>query len=687
MIKLAAISPKTMMAGEQQGASSPEEVQLKQLFSELSYAMLEGKLPNIMPNITSFKVLEVDLDKRRGVGVFKVSVGQNSASIPIIMNDGKVLTPEVIYSDAGKSYLPLKDNWLEELRNPSENYLGKSAKAPKTLSSDMDVRALTLPPSTGRFVYASYDKEALPYIIDSASDVAKVKLATAFTKSPELLKTAVKYHGSNIITALQPSFKKEAKNELSTVILSPEDSYDDFKKGFGDAVKEAYQVALEDGVVTRDLRPRAKLAVDVTSSLTLAKDQESGLSEPKYPGLYSVLTSTGKEEKVVIVPRPFTQYSMESGKSESGSKRHTYLILRPTGRYVVHHESLLGLPDPLPLPEGSKLHKAIASKPKPQNGTNLFLGVNGSGVTNAVVLDNPLTRVSKTIDGYTAMSGGTKVVITSSKGVNIPKRVEGVLYIPSSYIGIKGTKTDTLSNLITTPEQLSKVLERKISNVSEGVTKVAYNRAGNYWLVDGESYATKKDLLSKVASLDINVDSVRKSLDKVKEAGYSVFHSIDPANVTKLSSIFGPDPMPPGGMPPPGMDPNMPPPGAMPPGAMPPGAMPPGAMPPETTQTMEAAMGTGSQEAFDSAVSGALLQEDPFNEALSSELPNIEASMDSIAKILVTLQLRNSELREQMGEDDYFQLESNMRKVLGGLGDIILSTYNQKRMNSLPEVM
>ena len=663
-----------MMSGEQQGASSPEESQLKQLFSELSYAMLEGKMPTISPNILSFKVLEVDLDKRRGVGVFKAKVGQNTASIPIVMNDGKVLTPEVIYSDKSKTYLPLKNNWMEELKNPSENYLGKSAKAPKTLSSDMDVRALTLPPSTGRFVYASYDRSSLPFTIDSASDSAKTKLASAFKRSPNLLKTAVKYHGSRIITALQPSIKKEAETTSTVVVLGPEDSFSSFEDGFGSAIKEAYSMALHEGVVTRDLRPRAKVAVDTTSTLSISKDQETGLSEPKYPGLYSLMTSSGKQEKVVIIPKPFTQVSLEAGSSEMGSNKSSYLILRPTGRYTLHRGDLLAISDNLPLPEGSKLSKAILRKSPPQNGANLFVGVTGAGVTNAVVLEEPLTKVTKNVSGYTAFSGGTKVIITNSKGVSIPKRVEGVLYIPSKYVAFKGTKTSTLDNLITTPEELSSLVEKKLTNLSDDVIKVSFVRAGNYWVLNGSNYDTKKDLLTKAASYNINVDSLRKSLERIKEAGATRMYLVDPIHINKLASIFGPDPSTPP-PPPPGMDPNM----------MPP--PPPGGMPPETTQTMEAAMGTGSQEAFDAAVAGSLLQEDPFNESLATELPNIESAMDSIAKILVTLQLRNSELKEQMGEEDFLQLETNMRKVLGGLGDIILSTYNQKRMDSLPQVM
>ena len=157
MIKLAAISPKTLGSQEQQGTNSPEEAQLKQLFTELSYAMLEGKLPSILPKVSNFRVLDIDISANKAVGAFTIKTNTSTATIPIIMSEGTVKPPEVMFSEESKTYIPLSPSWAQELESSEKAYLGKSAKAPKSLSSDMDVRAITLPPSTGRFVYASYD--------------------------------------------------------------------------------------------------------------------------------------------------------------------------------------------------------------------------------------------------------------------------------------------------------------------------------------------------------------------------------------------------------------------------------------------------------------------------------------------------------------------------------------------------
>jgi hypothetical protein len=121
-------------------------------------------------------------------------------------------------------------------------------------------------------------------------------------------------------------------------------------------------------------------------------------------------------------------------------------------------------------------------------------------------------------------------------------------------------------------------------------------------------------------------------------------------------------------------------------GGMPPQGMPgqPG-MAPQAQQTMEAASNLNDESIFNASAAASLLQYNPLNEAVAQELPNIEKALDSTARILVSVQMREAELAQQIGQDAYNELEGNLRKVLGGLGDIILSLHKQKSMTSLPE--
>jgi hypothetical protein len=691
MIKLAAISPKTMVAGEQQGANSPEENELKNLFSQLSHTMLEGKAPNAIPYVTSFKVLEVDMNANRAVGAFELNVNGSTALIPVIMADGKVKSPEVIYSGTAKSFIPLTDKWLEEIQKPDIGYLGKSEKAPDTLSSDMDVRAATLPPTTGRFVYAS--ARTLPDIIDACHPNTKIAFAKVLKSNPTILKMAMKLHGSDLLQSLKVMPKQEKIAKKQPVwVLGPDSGKEKFAEAFGSAAPQAYQLARHTGFVTRDLRTNVKIAIDETSSLNLVPGSSTGLTEPKFPGVYHVVGANNKPHKVIIIPRPFKSTSLEHGRKErfySGVK-DCYLVITPSNKHVVVHDKLLAIPDVDTLPSEGAFFRSVTSAKEPANGHNLFIGLTGQGVASAVVLDEPLTQVTKSGDGYTAQSGFLRVVITSSKGVSIPKVIDDTIYIPMSYRPIKSGKASSLQNLMTDVGQLTDAISYNLSDIAEGESLKVSHTIGGYWAVNGKQASDILDAMMKVAQCGVHLDSVTKSMSSMERGETKSFHLIKPTKLSKIASIFGPEPQMPAPPPPmPGGDPNAmmgPPMPSGDPNAMM-GPPPPQQMPMETVNTMEAAAQTGDPALFNSAAIGSLVQSNPLNEAIAQEIPNVEKAMDSVAKILVNLQLREADLSRQMGQDDFFNLESNLRKVLGGLGDIVLSVHSQKRMSALPEGM
>lgn len=690
MIKLAAISPKTMVAGEQQGANSPEENELKNLFSQLSHTMLEGKAPNAVPYVTSFKVLEVDMKANRAVGAFELNINGSRALIPILMSDGKVKSPEVIYSGEAKSFIPLSDKWLEEIQKPEIGYLGKSEKAPETLSSDMDVRAATLPPTTGRFVYASARK-TLPDILDACHPNTKLAFANVLKNNPTILKMAMRLHGSDLLQSLKTMPKAEKVASKQPVwVLSPESGKEKFAEAFGSAAPQAYQLARHTGIVTRDLRTNVKIAIDETSSLNVVPGSSTGLTEPKYPGIYHVVGTDNKTHRVIIIPRPFKNSSLEHGRKEKfyGGDKDCYLVITPSNKHAVVHEKLLAIPDVDTLPAEGAFFRSVMDAKEPANGHNLFVGLSGTGVASAVVLDEPLTQVTKSGDGYTARSGFQKVIITGAKGVSIPKNIDDTIYIPLSYRPIKSSKASSLENLMTDVGQLTDAISYNLRDIAEGETLKVSHTMGGYWAVNGKQASDIMDAMLKVAEAGVHLDSVAKTISALGRGETKNFHLVKPTRLNKIASIFGPEPqLPPPPMP--GGDPNamMPPPpmpGGDPNAMMPP---PPQQMPTETVNTMEAAAQTGDPSLFNSAAIGSLVQSNPLNEAIAPELPNVEKAMDSVAKILVSLQLREADLSRQMGQDDFFNLESNLRKVLGGLGDIVLSVHSQKRMNSLPEGM
>lgn len=146
--------------------------------------------------------------------------------------------------------------------------------------------------------------------------------------------------------------------------------------------------------------------------------------------------------------------------------------------------------------------------------------------------------------------------------------------------------------------------------------------------------------------------------------------------------------------------PPMPMPGAAP-GAVPGAAPPPqgGAMPapaPEMVgETMGATMATEAPSAmeiqqqvnpqfleqagelndtgvFDAAAIASMAQSPSFRDMVVDYVPTLERALDNLGRVLLTMWMQEAELKERIGDEDYSDLEDNVRAVFDGLGDLIL---------------
>jgi hypothetical protein len=751
MIKLSAISPKTIVSmGGQEGASTPEENQLKDLLSQMAYSMLQSKAPNLMPYITSFKPIELDLDSNKAVGAFSIDLNGKSVMIPIVMSDGKVKPPEVFYAKDQDAFLPLNNKWMEEIQKAESNNLGEAVEAPESLSSDVDIRALTLPPTTGRFVYASFNNIDLPRVIDNCDNLTKVAFAEMLKKSSKILKSYVKYNGASSVELLRPRYNYTAKvaSVSKWAVLDPKSSKESYITYFGNKFKDAFSSSLKSGYAVKDFRKTAEILVDSEIPLDSTVMARSGITEPNFPGVYNISKLGGTNEKVYIVPNPFMAGSdlmpvsdsasgMVSTKGDYGpsTKRNfggrTYLVITPS-KSVGYFSKIVAMTTTETIDTSSVIEELMSER-DPRNGDKLFLSMRGGDITNAAYFPEGISNVTNSGSGdIYATYMGKKVVFTTSKAIKVPKSVstssgyspfssEGntVIIVPISFRPVSVSGSLQESDYITDADQLRTTVTEKISSLASKEVRIKRSSDGS-WVFNGSYCDDKTSLLKKMGSANINVEVANSSIAKIPYNSSKLFKSFTPTNLTKLSSIFGPDAQPPqgmppdqmGGMPPQGMPPDqmggMPPQGmppdqmgGMPPQGMPPdqggmppdqmGGMPPQGMPgqpgmaPQAQQTMEAASNLNDESIFNASAAASLLQYNPLNEAVAQELPNIEKALDSTARILVSVQMREAELAQQIGQDAYNELEGNLRKVLGGLGDIILSLHKQKSMTSLPE--
>lgn len=145
-----------------------------------------------------------------------------------------------------------------------------------------------------------------------------------------------------------------------------------------------------------------------------------------------------------------------------------------------------------------------------------------------------------------------------------------------------------------------------------------------------------------------------------------------PSGMSANPSMMG------GGMPP-GMDPSMM-------AAAPGGALPqaPNAMMPPDGPNMQALDGEinpqflgqaaqlQSADMFDAAAVASLASSPALREIVGQYLPNLEKSVDNLARVLLTLWMQESDLKKQVGEATYDGLEESLLGTFKGMGDLVL---------------
>jgi hypothetical protein len=97
---------------------------------------------------------------------------------------------------------------------------------------------------------------------------------------------------------------------------------------------------------------------------------------------------------------------------------------------------------------------------------------------------------------------------------------------------------------------------------------------------------------------------------------------------------------------------------------------------PEEQQLMEQAAQANDQLAMDSALAATLISEANMPELVAEYLPKLQTALDSLNRVLLTVQMKQESISSKLGIEEYSKLENSLRKVSQGLGDIILRLEN-----------
>ena len=146
--------------------------------------------------------------------------------------------------------------------------------------------------------------------------------------------------------------------------------------------------------------------------------------------------------------------------------------------------------------------------------------------------------------------------------------------------------------------------------------------------------------------------------------------------------------MPPEGMgemPPEGMGAEMPGGGMPPMGGQIPGAMQGAEIPQaggiaaNAAPMMDEAAKLNDPDAFESTAIGAMSADSDLRQAVSDYIPAMEETLDNLGRLVMTLWMQEDKLQEELGEDDFVDIESRLLSVFKNLGSLILR-INQTAM-------
>jgi hypothetical protein len=566
----------------QQGAGLDQQTALfEKGLSQMAYNVLLNKLPDLVENVVTFKILDTDIDSGTGIGAFIIKRHDQALYIPVVMVDNNIKPLELIYHKGLNIFLPLSKGWLDELDKMSVGELGHGVKTPDTLESDVNIRDVVVPPMVGRFGYAAYvenprafdstevaqslgEKTAAPAqpmlltLLATAPNKVKLGFTLALERSPALLKQAAAVYGvSGLKQALQLRQEKVAAPAGSLFIADRSTKPEELRRVFGKEAADAFSGVRLRGYAARDTRPARNVAVQVQP----ASSQE----QPNQAGVYTVYRPDGKEERAFIVPNPLNPFFNNDAFSRHGTvpghrgprprvfplgrpQEHNtippsahYLVVLGNGDWMETNKMAGGNFAPAGLADGADVfNKLFTGGGAPRQGRGFFARPKGIGFQATVPMD--ITDITTGGDGVRRVNarsiGGFEetVLVTAPKspvGYTTPKG-GGFTMLPDDFVWVPLKNELKYSDLMHDPLDVNKFVTNALGLM--GSRQVSVKNAGmQQYSINGQPALDRIATIKKLAA-DYVLDVA--DADALVEKAAKDYHvRFFPVSVQKLAQL------------------------------------------------------------------------------------------------------------------------------------------------------
>lgn len=611
------MSPRTQAMGA--APSGDEETRLfEDGFTQMAYNVLVNKFPDLMAKVITFKLLDSDVESGSGVGAFVVQHDNEIIYVPVVMADNQIKPLDLFYNKGLNVFLPLNNDWLNEISQLALDEMGEPVQTPKSLRRDVDTRNIMIPPTTGRYAYAAAksnlepldihgdmfqmlkklqnktasEKPQLMSFLAKAPDTVKEAFVRVLKNNPKLAAQVTQLYGLDALTSAVTKTASATSPIGGGLFVADKDTpATKFKDVFGDRAPEAFQGMLSRGYVAKDDRGKYNIPVKLQ---TLHK-----LTQPTTSGFYTVYTPKGEKKNafILVEPRTFwghdtpevkTHRTYTMGKRHAGRRpdEHSvrYIIVTDDGWYqtnAVVAEQLDGRELPKNCPAFSTLMND-KDVDKPTVGSRgIFVKKLGNNFVGTIPFRiDSVSTDSKDVRRITTDMGIQLITDKNAAkmGLHTPKGGQ-VMYIPpdARFIKLKDDQEDM--PLLRNAQDLQKWIYDEFDAMgAQSVT--AKNAGANEISIDGETPVNKIAAIKRAAlKHDIHFDDAASLVEEAAAglAGSRVSaYVLSPRMYEKIAQMpmMGGAPpqggMPPGGAPPgaPPMDPNMA--GGMPPQGPPP---------------------------------------------------------------------------------------------------------------------
>lgn len=573
------LSPKVDQMMQMPGADQEQQI-FEQSFSEMAQSLLMNKLPEVAADVATFKIVDSDIDNGSAVGAFIIQRPNTALYIPVVLVENQLKPLEVMYSQQHDVFLPLSPEWLSELERGALEPLGEATKTPESLYTDVDIRNLIVPPTTGRYSFASampeFDKAEkwveekstaavdkgikagkkfkgqLPAFLRKANNDIKKKFASVLESDHDLLKVAVAIYGSkDLLDALKETAEKTAAEVQKTsteefAIATKKTPAQEVKSLFGPAAPEAMQGIAVKGYAAKDSRKNLNRAVDEEGVVKL--QQVSGR------GAFKLFKKDGSSVNAYVMPA--ADHAFKYDKHTGANRVHLdhrleHWVLSEDGKFYSCGHCLYG--EPLQAGElDGAVAKALKGESKPKAGRGIFVRNNAGNVefTEPYEIESSISG-SDGVKRFKAKQHFSSLVLVMDDkvpGGKIQKPKDaGLVVMPTDFKWVPVSDLDAQElpwdpPFIKDPAQLTSAAMRQLK--AAGGTSVSVKKAGadDYMLGGTPFTGTRVETVVKLAEdYRISVDDAEQVIKLADERGIARVMVASVAALTKLAEGDGKD--------------------------------------------------------------------------------------------------------------------------------------------------